>query len=331
MCSPSAPPAPDYAGAAQATATGNLEAAKAAAAANRVNQITPYGSLTYNESGKDSSGNPMWTATQSLSPAQQQLLDQQNKTSLGLSSLADQGLGYVKNALGNQLTMANLPKSMVNAGQTGQDALMARFQPQIDQSHAALENQLANQGIMRGSEAYNNAMRTQNESENDLRSQAALNGINVGQNAQNQQFQLLSQLQNQPLNMLNAVRTGSQVSNPSFVNAPQQATTQGADMLGAANGQNQYNMGLYNSKVAQNNSLLGAGANLAGMAMFSDVRLKTNIERIGTHDKLGIGIYSYEKFGRPEIGVLAQELEQVKPEAVHTHESGYKMIDIGAL
>ena len=35
------PPAPDYAGAAQATAAGNLEAARANAAANRVNQYTP--------------------------------------------------------------------------------------------------------------------------------------------------------------------------------------------------------------------------------------------------------------------------------------------------
>ena len=43
----SAPPPPDYTGAAQATAAGNLEAARATAAANRTNQITPYGSLIY--------------------------------------------------------------------------------------------------------------------------------------------------------------------------------------------------------------------------------------------------------------------------------------------
>ena len=43
----SSPKTPDYAGAAQATAQGNLEATRAAAAANRVNQYTPYGSLVY--------------------------------------------------------------------------------------------------------------------------------------------------------------------------------------------------------------------------------------------------------------------------------------------
>lgn len=261
--SPSAPPAPDYAGAATATAAGNLDAARAAAAANRVNQVTPYGNLTYTHNGTGDDG---WTATQSLAPDQQKLLDQQNKTSLGLSALADQGLGYVGDALSHNITEADLPANQVNAGQTGQDALMARFQPQIDQSHKALEAQLANQGIAPGSEAYNNAMRTQSQSENDLRSQAALNGIKVGQDAQNQQLSLKTALQNQPINILNAVRSGSQVTNPQFTSVPQQATTAGADMTGAANSTNQYNMGLYNSQVGQNNATTGAVTGLASAA-----------------------------------------------------------------
>ena len=50
--SSSAPPPPDYAGAARATAEGNLDAARANIAANRVNQYTPYGSLEYQQSVK---------------------------------------------------------------------------------------------------------------------------------------------------------------------------------------------------------------------------------------------------------------------------------------
>ena len=66
------------------------------------------------------------------------------------------------------------------------------------------------------------------------------------------------------------------------------------------------------------------------MGLFSDARLKTNIKRIGTHDS-GIGIYSYIKFGMPEIGVLAHEVEKVIPSAVTTHASGFKMVDYGAI
>lgn len=274
---PDAPPPPDYKGAAEQTAAGNLDAARASASANRVNQITPYGSVDWTKkpgSGPDDG----WVQSTYLSPVQQQLLDQQNKTSLGLGGLADQGLGYVKDALGNpvnpaslQAGMSYLPADQVNAGQTGQDALMARFQPQIDQSHAALETQLANQGIAKGSEAYDNAMRTQGQSENDLKMQAALNGIKVGNDAQNQkmglynqQLSLQSALQNAPINILNAVRTGSQVTNPQFSGYAQQGQTAGPDYSGAAGQQNTYNMGLYNSGVAGANAGNGAAMSAVG-------------------------------------------------------------------
>ena len=108
--SPSPPPPPDYAGAANATAQGNLEAARAAASANRVNQVTPYGNLTYSRDPNAATPDDGWTATQSLAPTQQALLDQQNKTSLGLSALADRGLGYVEKALSNNITEADLPE-----------------------------------------------------------------------------------------------------------------------------------------------------------------------------------------------------------------------------
>ena len=266
--SPSAPPEPDYKGAANAKAAGDLEAARAASAANRINQITPYGSLKYSQDPSAATPDHGWTSTQTLAPAQQQLLDQQNKTSIGLSGLADRGLGYVGDALSHNITSKDLPADMVNPGQTGQDALMARFQPQIDQSNKALDTQLANQGITLGSEAYNNAQRVQGQNVNDLRMQAALNGINVGQNAQSHQFGLKTAIQNQPLNMLNAVRTGSQVTNPTFTNTPQQGQTVGADFTGAVQGKNQYNMGLYNSQVGTNNSnTSSAVAGIAAAAM----------------------------------------------------------------
>jgi hypothetical protein len=324
------PAAPDYAAAAQQTAAGNLDAARYATKANRVNQETPYGGLTYTHEGTDPDAG--WTAKQYLSPAQQQLLNQQNQTSLGLSSLAGRGLGYVDSALSNNITEANLPASMVNAGQTGQDALMARFQPQMEQSRKALESQLANQGIMQGSEAYNNAMTQQSQSENDLRMQAALNGINVGQNAQNQQLQLKTALQNQPLNMLNAVRSGSQVSMPSFTNTPMQATTGGADYLGAAQGQAQYNQGLYNAKVGQQNNMIN-GIKDAGMAymMFSDIRLKKNIEKVGELSN-GVNIYLFNyktesDTDKRHLGVIAQELIEQIPDSVHMQDNGYYAVD----
>jgi hypothetical protein len=78
------PPAPDYAAAARETAQGNIDAARVATAANRVNQITPYGNLTYKQTGTDSYGNPTWTATQELSPDQEKIRIAQSGLNSGL-------------------------------------------------------------------------------------------------------------------------------------------------------------------------------------------------------------------------------------------------------
>ncbi len=42
----------------------------------------------------------------------------------------------------------------VNAGTTGQNAIMQRLTPQIEQTRAATQQRLANQGIPEGSEAW---------------------------------------------------------------------------------------------------------------------------------------------------------------------------------
>lgn len=75
---------------------------------------------------------------------------------------------------------------------------------------------------------------------------------------------------------------------------------------------------------------MGAIAGGLGGLIFSDARLKSDIVKVGTHP-LGVGVYDYTKFGKRERGVMAQEIEQVKPEAVSTHESGYKMVNYGLL
>jgi hypothetical protein len=78
--------------------------------------------------------------------------------------------------------------------------------------------------------------------------------------------------------------------------------------------------------------LFGKGAPAAPAAPNpSDRRLKSNIVRVGTHP-LGIGIYEYDIFGERQRGVMADEVEAVKPEAVTTHPTeGYKMVYYGML
>jgi hypothetical protein len=66
---------------------------------------------------------------------------------------------------------------------------MSRLNPQIQQSEERLQAQLANQGIVAGTEAYNRAMMQQGQRTNDLLTQAQLAGQNVQQNMFGQALQ----------------------------------------------------------------------------------------------------------------------------------------------
>jgi hypothetical protein len=339
---PSAPAAPDYSGAAQATAAGNIEAARVATAANRVNQVTPYGNLNYAVTGSDPYGNPTWTATQTLSPAQQQLLDYQNQASLGLGKLAGQGLGYVENMLQTPFDTSKLPSTGFNPSQTYQEAYMQRLAPQLQMGREQLAQDLANRGIDIGSKAYENAMRMQAQRENDLLLGATTQGFGVGQQARQTALQEQAYLRNEPLNTLSAVRTGAQVQGPQFVNSAQQATTAGPDLLGAAGMGYNAQMGNFNAQQAAqanlNQGLFGLGG--AGIMGMSDIRAKENIKAIGVMPN-GLTLYSFEYKDEIKshplagdgihVGVMAQEVEQVFPYAVKTLDDGYKVVDYGLL
>lgn len=214
------------------------------------------------------------------------------------SRLFGLGLAANQNAFGQALNQGQFHNAAQQQG-FGQDYANAQL------ANAAQE-QLFNQGLMNAN--LQNSGRQQNINE------------------------LMLQRQN-PLNELNAFRTGSQVTSPQFGGVPG-ANVANTDVMSPINNAFNAQMGAYNSQVAQNNAMTGGLFQLGAAAlpvMFSDRRLKTNIRRIGTH-KLGIGIYSYDYiWGEPSFGAMADEVEQVKPEAVLTHQSGYKMVNYGML
>lgn len=262
-----APKAPNYKALAEQQAQAQLDAIRAQTAANRVNQYTPYGNLEFATSGKDSYGNDLWKANLNLSPEQKQILDQQNQVSIGLGGSMNKSLDYLNNNLSNPFDTSRLPAEQINAGQTVQDAIMSRLNPQFDRMQQQQDAKLANQGIAQGTEAYRNAQTDLGNQRNDAYIQAALQGMNTGQQARQQALQEQMTLRNEPLNTLNALRSGSQVQNPNFVNPALQGATQGVDYMGA--GQNQFNAGMnaYNARQAGANNFMGGLMGLGGAAL----------------------------------------------------------------
>lgn len=335
--------------------------------------------------GEDVSGfNPLeqWSQTVTMSPEQQRAYEQDAAMNERLRGVAGQGIDYVQQALNkplqdpgkairsvelsdftqdigtqkyqNQIANAGDLQRTVNDPELLQqqvtDALYKQqtqyLDPQFTQSQAKLENQLANQGITRGSEAWNNAIQEQARQKqqayesarqgaigqgvgaastlygNQLAGGQFVNAAQAQQFAQNQaqqqaynqaqqamydqlmgnanlrnaaQSQLFNQrlsnaqlynaglqqdfgnqqtLRQEPINILNAVRTGSQLQSAQQpqvnVSQPgQMATVSGPDLLSAATAQGQYNQGLYNAQQAQSSNQMSGLMGLAGTGMMA--------------------------------------------------------------
>jgi hypothetical protein len=130
---------------------------------------------------------------------------------------------------------------------------------------------------------------------------------------------------------INALTSSSQIQNPQF-GAYAGTNVAPPPIANATAQQGQFAQNNYNAQVASQNANTAGLYTLggAGIIAMSDRRLKSNIVRIGTHP-IGVGIYEYDIFGNRQIGVMAQELLEVMPEAVLQHPSGYLMVNYGRL
>ena len=137
---------------------------------------------------------------------------------------------------------------------------------------------------------------------------------------------------NQTLNELNALLSGAQVAQPDFNGFSQAGNAGGVDYTGAA--RDAYSGSVDRSNIrngALNNAINGAGS-IAGM--FSDERLKDNIRKVGETN--GFNIYTWTwnnlmpevfKRGMKGVGVIAQEVERIMPDAIIQDNSGFMKVD----
>ena len=132
------------------------------------------------------------------------------------------------------------------------------------------------------------------------------------------------------LNEMNALLSGQQVNMPQMPSFNPAGRAETPNILGATQMGYDAQLGAYNAQQAGFGNLLGAGAQLGSAFLFSDRRLKSNIKRVGTHP-LGVGIYSYTMMGMPQHGVIAQEVQAVRPDLVRRHANGFLQVNYGGL
>jgi len=310
------PKAPDPYKTASAQAGMNRDTAITQMQLNGVNQVNPWGSVNYQQTGQnsftDSQGNvvstPQFTQTTTYSPEQQAIFDATQGAQGNLAQLAESQSGFLRDYVAKPFEFNNS-----DAEQWAYDLASPRLLQQQGQNEAQMRTVLANKGIREGSAAWNAEMGRMTNANTDQLNQLALTG-------RGQAFSEALARRNQPINEITALMSGSQVSNPAQMGgATPQAGVGGVDYTGLVN--QKYKADLEKSQAAMG-GLFGLVS--AGLGMFSDRRLKTDIQRVGQTDA-GTPIYTYRYIwgGPVQMGVMAQDV----PEAQVPDPSGFLRVD----
>lgn len=308
----------------------NISTATANAWLGNINEYTPDGSTEFKQTGTqqvwDPNQNkymdvPTFSRYTSLSPEQAAIQAQTNGAELNLAKTANQQANFLSEYLGKPFDGSNAATEarIIELGRQRLDPMLAR-------QDEDLRTRLANQGIRAGSAAYDREMQLQNQSRNDAMNQLILSG-------RGQAFSEAQATRNQPINEITALLSGSQVSQPEFMgaNMPKIPTTDYAGLY-----QQDFNnrMGVWQQKNAQQQSMLGGLLGFGGSLLsLSDKRAKENIERVGSI--AGQKIYKYTYKNDPSkkkyFGVMAQEVEKKRPDAVVDGPDGLKRVDYRGL
>lgn len=194
---------------------------------------------------------PRFTQNTTLSPNQQNLFDTQTGVGQQMANLASQrGIGLAS-TLGENIGLPNYtqygqtPSLQTNIASGGnildsfqgggdiqsqlgdqdswgrvqdvENALFARYNPQLEQDRQRLETQLANQGVRAGSTAWAAAQDAQNRNVNDARL-----GITINAGQEQNRLQQLALNSGNFANSAQAQRFGQNAAQAGFTNAAQQ-------------------------------------------------------------------------------------------------------------
>ena len=286
---PAAPATPDYRGAAIEQGAANLDSARATAKLSNPNVYTPYGTQLVSYDGD------IPTVRQTLTPTAQKTLEAQQGVELSLANLGAKGANTASTVLDKpfsfggpdvqtSLDLSGIAKMPVNAGMTGQEAIMSRLNPSLARQRTTTETNLINQGLRPGMEGYDNAIRSLGEQETDARTQAVLQGLNLdigvnqqgfgqqleagkfGNTAQQQMLAQAIQGRQMPLNEITALMSGSQIQNPQF-GAYSGANVAPAPVFAATQAQGAFDANKYNQEIAQANAQTAGLYSLGGAAL----------------------------------------------------------------
>lgn len=259
-------------------------------------------------------------ANQGLQPgseAYNRAIDEANRTS------NDARIAAVLNAGQEQTRLANLANQKASFENAAQAQGYAQALQNADFGNNA-KQQMHQNG--QSATAANNALKDQSFNAQ----QAQINAENTARaNHLNEQYALRTQ----PINEISALLSGAQVTTPNFV-PTQGQSIQPVDYAGLVQQNYQNQMAAYNARQQSGGNLLGNVLGMFEKIPLSDRRAKKNIEKVGRLKAHNLYEFDYkgEQAGGPKhIGVMAQEVERTRPDAVIRGPDGMRRVDYGRL
>lgn len=327
-------------------------------------QLSPQNQQIYNstENAEQNLANSAVTASASAQQALDTPVNLQgvNLQQLGSAGQYNSSTGQTTGAGANSLANADLSAGSINNFiNTNWEQPLAYSQGNQQEQ---LNQNLADQGINLNDPAYNQAQINEGQNfqqqqdtyanamygtaasdmlqgasladQNTLNTQQSNNNATLAQQGFNNQVQVTNQ--QQPINEIDALLSGSQVSPATFASTPQ-TTIPTTDYAQISQNSYQDQLASYNAQVqaqsASNAGLFGiGGAVLGGLTHFlpSDRRLKTDVQRVGS-TKTGIPVYKYRYLACPSygwvVGVMSDEVRKVLPAAVEIGIGGMDRVN----
>lgn len=294
-----APAAPNPYKTADAQSQANIAAIRESAKINALDQTAPWGSTTFT---RDANGIPIGQNI-SLSPGEQANYD------------ATTG---IRNAL------AGRAGTMLNDGISGDavgDALYRRqrsfIEPEISEGYDRKRVELEERGIPIGSEIYNKEYGRLDRGRDQAYAQIA-DQATLASGAE----------EDRQLNQILASVTGIPSQQPGFNQQPAYQVAP-PDITGLVT--NNYNQQLQNYNT-QRSSMMNGLFGLGAAALMSERSTKTDIVRVGYLDN-GLPVYAYRYLapvkGPMMLGLMADEVQEVYPEAIVPWAAGTRAVDYG--
>ena len=350
---PSPPQAPDPMATAAAQTGANIGSAEATSLMNQVNQVGPYGGLTYTQRGTQTVKTPFGTftvpqstATQWFTPVGQQQQNYTQATGLNIGEAGQALSGQIANTLANPIQLPGTPDY---TNESVDKQLYSEYAPmmnyQLGNQKAQLESQLQAQGATPGSSAYNNAMTLFNNNAQQAWNSMYMAGrgeatSEMQQNYQNRLNQAMTAY-NQPLQTVATLMGGGAPQSQALTTTPS-VNIAPANYEQDVNQAYQNEMQAYKEQVANQSStmggIFGTLGTLGSVAMKflpSDERLKEGPAggapvKVGELDnELPVYAYRFKDGGPTQIGLMAQEVEKMHPGAVARDETGMRHVDYG--